>query len=105
MSTNCIVCVENERTGLDLLCDRCQLIQTLEKAAADEKRRRIYYQDIVYNVCNTLDYLAGNTASNGARIVCGTADSPATGVQDAMCVLKKKILVHVPRRVLEQHAE
>lgn len=48
----------------------------------DEKRRRIYYQNIVYHVCNSLDAI--DHKQPGAGIVCGTVDEPSTAVQDRM---------------------
>ena len=30
MSTNCISCIKNERTELDLLCDECRIKEQLE---------------------------------------------------------------------------
>jgi len=47
-------------------------------ALITEKDRRIYYQNIVYHVCNQLDVYAGET------VVCGTAECPSTEVQDAL---------------------
>lgn len=44
-----------------------------------EKDRRIYYQSIVYDVCNLLDSLDGKRAGTG--IVCGTLDEPSREVQ------------------------
>lgn len=54
-----------------------------------EKERRTYYQDIVYTVCNLLDStgVGGTLRTEGppkSRIVCGTANEPSTGVQDAL---------------------
>lgn len=43
-----------------------------------EKEQRIYYQDIVYTVCNALDRI------DGGVIVCGTAAQPSTQVQERM---------------------
>ena len=43
-----------------------------------EKQRRIYYQTIVYSVCNLLDQ--GYTGS----IVCGTIEEPSTECQDVL---------------------
>lgn len=51
-----------------------QRIEDLE----DEKQRRIYYQDIVYSVCNALDDMTTRI------IVCGTLNAPSTSVQDAI---------------------
>lgn len=46
----------------------------------DEKRRRVYYQDIVYAVCRTLD----RRKRKEQTTVCGTVNSPTTEVQDAV---------------------
>jgi hypothetical protein len=46
----------------------------------DEKARRIYYQDIVYKVCNLLD--KHFKLKPGQGIVCGTVENPSTKVQD-----------------------
>lgn len=48
-------------------------------ATLDEKDRRIYYQNIVYHVCNALDRL--HARKPGTGIVCGTKDEPSTRVQ------------------------
>lgn len=64
----------------------------LLKALADEqteRMRRIYYQDIVYTVCNVIDNIRGNKPGSG--IVCGTSDSPATNVQKEMWKLKREL--------------
>jgi len=49
-----------------------------------EKNRRIYYQDIVYSVCNSLDRIFGNRIQRGEGVVCGTFETPTTNVQDLM---------------------
>ena len=46
--------------------------------AVKEKRRRVYYQDIVYAVCNRLDRVTPGTT------VCGSWAEPSTQVQDRM---------------------
>lgn len=51
---------------------------------SDEKKRRIYYQDIVYSVCGMLDEANGNHISRGTGVVCGTVDEPSTEVQEQM---------------------
>lgn len=51
------------------------------KELLDEKARRIYYQDIVYNVCNQLDRALGGFT------VCGSLPSPTTEVQDRLAKL------------------
>lgn len=47
-----------------------------------EKQRRIYYQDIVYQVCSVLDGLEGRNLIKGDLIICGTVEQPSTEVQD-----------------------
>lgn len=59
----------------------------LDAAVKEERDRRIYYQGIVYAVCNTLDGLLGRS------IVCGTYETPSTGVQDALKELRER---HAP---------
>lgn len=47
-----------------------------------EKRRRVYYQNIVYDVCRMLDRHLGYGPGSG--VVCGTADTPCQGVQNEL---------------------
>jgi hypothetical protein len=107
MSTNCIRCVVRKRTGNDLLCDDCrelgritlernrlidELRQLKSRLAAErdaEKERRIYYQNIVYSVCNSIDQCFGSRPGMG--VVCGTADEPTTEVQQAISHLCKQL--------------
>lgn len=56
-----------------------------------EKQRRIYYQNIVFNVCGQLDDAMGNHISRGTGIVCGTVDRPTTEVQDSLKKVIKKL--------------
>lgn len=56
------------------MCEQCE----------QEKRRRVYYQNIVYAVCNELDRAFGNRVSRGEGVVCGTVESPTTQVQSLM---------------------
>jgi len=53
--------------------------EVLPDEQPSEKDRRIYYQDIVYEVCNILD-----KANTSNRIVCGTVEQPTTEVQDKL---------------------
>lgn len=46
----------------------------------NEKKWRLYYQEIVYAVCNLLD-TPGNT------VVCGTVEEPSMEVEDRVCEL------------------
>lgn len=61
-----------------------------ESTTPDEKRRREYYQDIIYDVCRKLDRMRGRVPGRG--IVCGTADEPSTAVQDEMDSLATIVL-------------
>lgn len=58
--------------------------ENAERMQADdprnEKDRRIYYQDIVYYVCNKLDKIFGGTHVT----VCGSWAEPSTEVQERM---------------------
>jgi hypothetical protein len=56
-----------------------------------EKERRIYYQSIVYAVCNALDLVDGKWPGTGG-IVCGTADEPSTAVQQRIAALANEVL-------------
>ena len=44
-----------------------------------EKQRRVYYQDIVYTVCNVIDRWKRH---NLVGVACGTASEPSHEVQD-----------------------
>ncbi len=45
MSTNCVKCVKNERTGLDLLCDKCRAttLKAALKRIADDTAKAIMH--------------------------------------------------------------
>lgn len=53
----------------------------------DEKQRRIYYQQIVYNVCNQIDAWLGLVCGTGGSTVCGTVGEPSTQVQERLAEL------------------
>jgi hypothetical protein len=57
----------------------------------EEKKRRVYYQDIVYAVCARLDQIDGRQVTNGEGIVCGTVETPSTEVQQRMERLVKEL--------------
>lgn len=59
-----------------------------EAATKEEQRRRIYYQNIVYKVCNWLDRIFGKRITRGEGIVCGTVDTPSTEVEAAMQIVE-----------------
>ena len=50
-----------------------------------EKDARIYYQDIVYVVCNWLDAMLTQ------QTICGTLETPSQGVQDGMKLVAAKL--------------
>jgi len=54
------------------------------EGAAEEKERRIYYQHIVYGVCNWIDRMLGRSVSKGEGTICGTFDTPSKGVRDGL---------------------
>lgn len=53
-------------------------LQAMTSMAELANRQRVYYQDIVYSICSSLDRLDGKKPGQG--IVCGTADEPNTDV-------------------------
>lgn len=65
---------------------------------ANEKRRRVYYQDIVYAVCNELDKILPGTT------VCGSWAEPSTEVQERMKAIRR-VLANVPAVTLIQAKE
>lgn len=71
-------------------CELCECQSRLrdalemERVLSREKAARVYYQDIVYHVCNVLDRIMGNKATQGTGIVCGTVETPTRQVQEAM---------------------
>jgi len=52
------------------------------KARNEEHDRRVYYQNIVYYVCNALDEL--DRHGTHQDVVCGTVDEPCDDVQRRM---------------------
>ncbi len=63
-----------------------------EAAGDDEKKRRIYYQNIVYHVCNALDRIFAKRPTRGEGIVCGTVDTPTQQVEAAMQIVEHRCL-------------
>lgn len=53
---------------------------TQELAECEEKHRRIYYQSIVYDVCNIIDRHRGD----GKQTICGSVCSPSDDVQKSL---------------------
>ena len=56
-----------------------------------EKAARVYYQNIVYATCTTLDAIEGRSIRHGKGLVCGTLETPSTEVQEAMLRTKAEI--------------
>lgn len=56
-----------------------ETVNWLRQQLAAEKKRRMHYQHIVYNVCNMLDQIDGRHPGNG--IVCGTAEEPHSDIE------------------------
>ena len=56
----------------------------LRDAAELERKRRVYYQDIVYAVCVAIDKICERPPTKGMSLACGTAENPTTAVKDAM---------------------
>jgi hypothetical protein len=56
-----------------------ETVDWLKQQMATEKKRRVYYQHIVYSVCNMLDQIDGRHSGN--VIVCGTAEEPCSDVE------------------------
>lgn len=44
MSTNCISCIKNKRTEIDLLCDDCRMAD-IDKAVEDILAMRLIHDD------------------------------------------------------------
>lgn len=56
-----------------------------------EKQRRVYYQSIVYDICNLID--KANGSRPGCGTVCGTVEHPSREVQEKL----ERLLNQVPR--------
>ena len=73
-------------------CPRCAIkdaaLAAANAAKEEEQKRKEYYQNIVYAVCNVLDKI------NGSAICCGTKDTPTNEVQEAMCSLQSRLAEH-----------
>ena len=67
----------------------------------DEQRRRVYYQDIVYSVCNAIDTIERRNITKGKGTVCGTVESPTTEVQDAMLRIMERWRTATPEGAQE----
>lgn len=63
-----------------------------------EKCRRIYYQSIVYDVCNRIEAIKGIKVTSGKGIVCGHYGEPSNGVQEAMLELQSELAAMTKER-------
>ena len=56
-----------------------------------EKKHRVYYQDIVYSVCNTIDHWRRAPVTKGTTVCCGTASEPTDEVQRGVDAMQAEI--------------
>jgi len=56
-------------------------IESVEKERHDEYKRRLYYQNIVYDCCTRLDVAHGRSVRNGTGILAGTIEEPSNEVR------------------------
>lgn len=75
--------------------------QQLKEDLDYEKQARVYYQNIVYEVCSILDDLDGSRVSYGEGIVCGTVSNPTTEVQDRLKHLVRQYRLRKSVQMLE----
>jgi hypothetical protein len=59
------------------------MLERIAQQLKIEKTRRIYYQSIVYDVCNILD----RHRTDGKKTVCGTVGTPSTDLQQTLQAL------------------
>jgi hypothetical protein len=48
--------------------------------AADEKRRRVYFENLVYEVCHLLNIATGRSVRYDTQVIAGSADKPSNDV-------------------------
>lgn len=79
---------------------RKKLVGCLEEALdSEERRRRVYYQDLVYHVCDSLDRFYPS------KTICGTADAPTTHLQERLKVVLDSAWGHAIRQETVRLAE
>lgn len=83
---------EIEKLLTDTLATEVRQLKAEIERLRREKDARVYYQNIVYAVCNVIDEIDG--AKPGAGIVCGTLEAPSDEVQ-----LRMQVLVGEVRRL------
>lgn len=76
---------EIEKLLTDTLATEVRQLKAEIERLRREKDARVYYQNIVYAVCNVIDEIDG--AKPGIGIVCGTLERPSDEVQKRMQVL------------------
>ena len=72
---------EQHLEGCRILLERIRAEQAAETLDG-ERRQRIYYQSIVYELCLLVDRRTG--AKPGEGVVCGNARNPSDGLRDAV---------------------
>lgn len=79
-----------QHRDIGLRVDRYGNVKVVESEicedAVDEKRRRVYYQNIVYRVCNELDRIIKGS------VVCGTVNDPSNQTEEAVTLLVETLL-------------
>ena len=81
-SFSCCSTIAGVITQIDnMTCGWTRDIDDLRARIDDEKKRRVYYQGIVYDVMNSM--------GNG-KMVCGTIGEPSTQVQDGVRLVLKR---------------
>lgn len=70
------------------------------RADPTEKDRRVYYQDIVYAVCNALNRIFVKRPHQG--VVCGTVETPSKQVQEHMAIVVERCIEVANRQAAEQ---
>lgn len=65
-------------------------LEAMTKEMDEQKQRRVYYQDIVYAVCNEID-----SCWPATHVVCGTKESPSTEVQNKIKELISRLAIAV----------
>jgi hypothetical protein len=73
-----------DRYIAELQSDHAALDAALEQAQQDEKHRRLYYQQIVYDVSNWIDEMLSRSVTKGQGTVSGTVDTPSNGVREGL---------------------
>lgn len=76
----------------DVLNDMFTAAKDVEDAPViTEKARRVYYQNIVYQVCSWIERIQGKHVRNGEGVVCGAVEAPSNEVELGMTAIFHRI--------------